>query len=531
MSIEDARRMVHELQVHQIELEMQNEELRRAQAALDTERERYFELYDLAPVGYITLSIKGLVLQSNRRATEVLGVAHGVLERKRFSQFILEQDQDTYYRLYQLLLKSGAPQSCELRLVQGSETPISMHLDATLAHDDEGHKILLITLNDLTERKHAEQQRLRNLIEWTREATAVHRDGLLIYVNPAAIAMLGAKSAQDLIGKPMLDRVHPDERKAALERIRSLVPGGSATPVYEERMFRLDGVAMDVEVQRSRMIDDGGSVVQVAMRDITARNFLNRKLQEKNDELEHSRGVADKANRAKSEFISSMSHELRTPLNSILGFAQLMELGSLTVVQKKNIDQILKAGWHLLELVNEILDLAKIESGKAMRSQEPISLHKLFLECRAMMEPQAQSRGIVMNFPRFDVPCFVLADPTRIKQVLINLLSNAIKYNQPGGTVDVEYSVSPADSVRIGVRDTGAGLTAQQLAQLFQPFNRLGRDSQGEEGTGIGLVVCKRLVELMGGRIGAHSTVGVGSVFWIELGAAMARSPSVPISV
>ena len=154
LSPEEAQRTLHELRVHQIELEMQNEELRRAQAALDTERERYFELYDLAPVGYITLSIKGLVLQSNRRATEVLGVAHGVLERKRFSQFILEQDQDTYYRLYQLLLKSGAPQSCELRLVQGSETPISMHLDATLAHDDEGHKILLITLNDLTERKH-----------------------------------------------------------------------------------------------------------------------------------------------------------------------------------------------------------------------------------------------------------------------------------------------------------------------------------------------------------------------------------------
>ena len=155
-----------------------------------------------------------------------------------------------------------------------------------------------------------------------------------------------------------------------------------------------------------------------------------------------------------------------------------------------------------------------------MRAQEPVALHKVFLECRAMMEPQALSRGIVMSFPRFDVPCFVMADPTRIKQVLINLLSNAIKYNQPGGAVCVECSPCLADSVRISVRDTGAGLTAQQLAQLFQPFNRLGRDVQGEEGTGIGLVVCKRLVELMGGRIGADSTVGIGSVFWVELGPA-----------
>jgi PAS domain S-box-containing protein len=530
MSLEDTRAMLHELQVHQIELKIQNEELRRVQAALDTERARYFELYDLAPVGYFTLSIKGLVLQANRRANDVLGVARGALERKRFSQFILEQDQDAYYLLHHRLLKSGDPQSCDLRLVRCNGTPIWMHLDATVAQDAGGHKILLITLNDLAERKHAEQQRLRNLIEWTREATAVHRDGILVYVNPAAITMFGAMSAQDLLGKPMLDLVHPDDHQAVLERIRSLAPDQPATLVYEERMFKLDGVAMDVEVQRSRTDYEGGSAIQVAMRDITDHKFLNQTLLAKNDELNLSRSVADKANLAKSEFISSMSHELRAPLNSILGFAQLMELGSPTAVQKGNLDQILKAGWHLLELINEILDLSHIESGKAMRLQEPVSLHKVMLECRAMMEPQAQSRSIAMTFPRFDVPCFVMADPTRIKQVLINLLSNAIKYNQPGGAVWVECSLSLPDSVRISVRDTGAGLTAQQLAQLFQPFNRLGRDVQGEEGTGIGLVVCKRLVELMGGRIGADSTVGVGSVFWIELRPATAPPSNVPIS-
>ena len=405
-----------------------------------------------------------------------------------------------------------------------------MHLEATIAQDEGGHKIVLVTMSDLTERKHAEQQRLRNLIEWTREATAVHRDGILVYVNPAAVTMFGAKSAQELLGKPMLDLVHPDDHQAVLERIRSLAPGQPATLVYEERMFKLDGVTMDVEVQRSRMDYEGGSATQVAMRDITDHKFLNQTLLAKNDELNLSRSVADKANLAKSEFISSMSHELRTPLNSILGFAQLMELGSPTAVQKGNLEQILKAGWHLLELVNEILDLSHIESGTAMRSPEPVSLQKIMLECRAMMEPQAQNRSIAMSFPRFDAPCFVMADPTRIKQVLINLLSNAIKYNQPGGSVCVECSLSLPDSVRISVRDTGAGLTAQQLAQLFQPFNRLGRDVPGEEGTGIGLVGCKRLVELMGGRIGADSAVGVGSVFWIELSRTTAPPSNARIS-
>ena len=149
-------------------------------------------------------------------------------------------------------------------------------------------------------------------------------------------------------------------------------------------------------------------------------------------------------------------------------------------------------------------------------SAEPISLVEVMFECRAMIEPQAVKRGISMTYPPFKIPYFVKADRTRVKQVLINLLFNAIKYNKPGGAVAVEYNLSPPDSIRISVRDTGAGLAPEQLAQLFQPFNRLGKEASTEEGTGIGLVMTKRLIELMGGTIGADSTVGVGSVFWIE---------------
>jgi CheY-like chemotaxis protein len=219
-----------------------------------------------------------------------------------------------------------------------------------------------------------------------------------------------------------------------------------------------------------------------------------------------------------------MSHELRSPLNAILGFAQLINSDSPppTTTQAASIDQILHAGWYLLELINEILDLAQIESGRLALSLEPTSLAEVMLECQAMIEPQGQKRGIQMTFPRFELPCFVGADRTRLKQVLINLLSNAIKYNQANGTVivDVDCAGITRERVRVSVKDTGAGLPPDMLMQLFQPFNRLGQERSTEEGTGIGLVMSKRLVELMGGEIGVESTVGSGSVFWFELNSA-----------
>jgi len=249
------------------------------------------------------------------------------------------------------------------------------------------------------------------------------------------------------------------------------------------------------------------------------RARLDQILLDKNAELESAKFAAERANLAKSDFLSSMSHELRTPLSAILGFAQVMESGSPppTSSQKRSIDQILKAGWYLLELINEILDLAAIESGRLSLSLEPISLAEVLYECQTMIEPQAQTRGISMAFTKFETPYFVNADQTRVKQALINLLSNAIKYNIVGGSVVVDCIVSTPGRIRIRVEDTGEGLAPEQLAQLFQPFNRLGKETSTEEGTGIGLVVTKQLVELMEGSIGAESTVGKGSVFWIEL--------------
>ncbi|MFA7415723.1 MAG: ATP-binding protein [Rhizobium sp.] len=358
---------------------------------------------------------------------------------------------------------------------------------------------------------------------------ATDEKGIIQLFNVGAERMLGYMAAE-VVNKISPSDIHDPQEVMARAQVLSqeletpIAPGFEALAfkasrgiedIYELTYVCKDGSRFPAIVSITALRDDYDEIIGYLL--IGTDNSVRKRVEL---ELHEAMAAADKANRAKTDFLSGMSHELRTPLNAILGFAQLMESGTPapTLAQKRNLDQILKAGWYLLELINEILDLALIESGKVILSREPVSLVEVMLECRAMIEPQAQKRGIGMAFPRFEIPYFVKADRTRVKQILINLLFNAIKYNKPGGTVAVEYSLSPPNSIRISIRDTGLGLAPEQLLQLFQPFNRLGQQVGAEEGTGIGLVVTKRLVELMGGIIGADSTVGVGSVFWIELG-------------
>ncbi len=357
---------------------------------------------------------------------------------------------------------------------------------------------------------------------------ATDEKGIIQLFNVGAERMLGYTAAE-VVNRISPSDIHDPQEVMARAQALSLELATPIAPGFEALAFKAsrgiednydltyickDGSRFPAVVSITALRDDYGDIIGYLL--IGTDNSVRKQVE---SELNQAMAAAEKANRAKTDFLSGMSHELRTPLNAILGFAQLIETGSPapTPSQKRNLDQILKAGWYLLELINEILDLALIESGKVTLSREPVSLVEVMLECRAMIEPQAQKRGIGMTFPRFEIPYFVKADRTRVKQVLINLLFNAIKYNKPGGAVAVECTPRPPDMIRISVRDTGAGLAPEQLAQLFQPFNRLGKEASAEEGTGIGLVVTKQLVELMGGAIGADSAVGVGSVFWIEL--------------
>ncbi|MES2535714.1 MAG: PAS domain S-box protein [Pseudomonadota bacterium] len=417
----------------------------------------------------------------------------------------------------------------------GSRFPAIVSVTALRDAQDKVIGYLLIgTDNTARKQVEAEQalldQRLRDQQFYTRSLIESNIDalmttdprGIISDVNQQMEALTGC-TRDELIGAPFKSYfTDPERAEAAITRVLS---EGKVTN-YELTAHARDGKETVVSYNATTFHDRERKLqgVFAAARDVTERKQFEHALQETNVELENARAIAEKANLAKSEFLSSMSHELRTPLNAVLGFAQLMasETPSPTPGQKMSIEQILQAGWYLLRLINEILDLAMIESGKVTMSHESMSLTDVLQDCQAMIEPQAQKRGIQMTFPQLDNAFYIHADRTRVKQVMINLLSNAIKYNRVGGSVIVQCVMSGEHRVRVSVRDTGLGLSPEQMAQLFQPFNRLGQETSTEEGTGIGLVVTKQLVELMGGVIAVESSVGAGSIFSVELAASNA---------
>ncbi len=348
-------------------------------------------------------------------------------------------------------------------------------------------------------------------------------------VNARMCEMLGY-SAEEILALTWADFTHPDDLPADQANYARMSRGEIDAYVMDKRYIRRDGSVLEsilaVRCERA----PGGALQRVfaVVEDITERRQAERALARQRDALElevsertrqlvAARDTAQQASRAKTEFLSSMSHELRTPLNAILGFAQLIELDrDLGARSRGHLREVLRAGRHLLRLINEVLDLAQVESGRLALSPEALSLAELVQDALALSEPLALPRQIVLQADL--APGLVVrADRMRLKQVLLNLLSNAIKYNRHGGAVHVSAQPRADDRLRLTVRDTGPGIPADRLHQLFQPFSRLGAELGAVEGTGIGLALSRRLVELMGGQIGVDSPPGEGAAFWVEL--------------
>lgn len=533
----ELRRAQEDLESQQIELELQNEELRRVQNELELSRNKYAELYDFAPVAYFTFDAAGSIREANLTGAQLLGAERRQLVDKPFTVFIADADgKERFSSHLEAALQSRGTHKCEIKLTKKDGTVIHGQLQSAMVdnmNSKAGYILSSIVDGTVAKKLETEIQDAReyseNIVETVHKPLVVLNSNLKILTANHSFYETFKATPEETIGKFIYDL---GNRQWDIPELRVLfediLPHDTVFNGYEVN-HDFPGIGRKIILLNARQIfrkNIGSHIILLAMEDITERKQveaerarLDRVLLDKNAELENARFVAEKANLAKSDFLSSMSHELRTPLGAILGFAQLLESGAPqpTPLQKRSIDQILKAGWYLLELINEILDLALIESGKLSLSLEPVSLAEIMQECEVMVEPQAQQRGISLNFIRLEAPCFVNADRTRVKQLLLNLLANAIKYNNANGTVTVTCTPRSPDLIRVSVRDTGDGLTQEQLLQLFQPFNRLGQKADVEEGTGIGLVVCKQLVELMGGIIGVESTVGEGSVFWFEL--------------
>ena len=471
----------------------------------------------------------GNPVYGNRAAMELIGLKdlEQVRRSKIIDYFIAEQRQFVAEVVLPAVATDGR-WSGELTMqhfVTGATFPVWYDLFRV---DDRvtGQPVNFATITrDLTESKRVEQaladrtELLNGVLEGTTDVIFVKDLNGRMLLGNAAFAAAARCTPEQVVGKTDEELFPPDVAAAMRQHDEALIAGGS--PIQIEETIPVAGEARVFHTVKAPLRDGNNRVVGILgiSRDITERKRIELNLIE-------TTAVAEKANRAKSDFLSRMSHELRTPLNAILGFAQLMESGAPvpTPAQSRSLEQILKGGWYLLELIDELLDLAQIESGKLSLTQQPVSLAEVMLECQAMIQPQARERGISMKFPSLEFPGYVRADRTRVKQVVLNLLSNAIKYNKAQGAVTVEVALSPPDAIRVSVRDTGQGLAPEQLAQLFQPFNRLGKEASPEQGTGIGLVMSRSLVELMGGTMGADSAVGVGSVFWFELKWASASS-------
>ncbi|MEN3370938.1 MAG: hypothetical protein V7609_3081 [Verrucomicrobiota bacterium] len=480
------------------------------------------ELFEAAPIGMAIIALDERFIKVNATFCKMVGYSNQELKQRTAEDITYAEDIETGRQLAKDLLDGTVRYTGDKRYVHKNGEVLWVSRTASLIRDENGEpQHFLLMVEDISERKQNE----RALMESRRELeTALHanqlimdnsqdvictiaEDGRFHSVNAACEELWGYKPAE-LLGRRYIDLVYPEDRAKTEAASDSLLASGKITD-FVNRYVRKDGTVVDVLWSATWSAAD--KIMFCVAHDVTDRARIEKALREAKEE-------ADRANHAKSDFLSRMSHELRTPLNSILGFGQLLDRQATSDGQRTRVKYILSAGRHLLNLINEVLDISRIEAGNLQLSLEPVCLEEAMSEALDLMRPLAAEREIRLaaSCP-LDTTTYVLADRQRFKQVLLNLLTNAVKYTAVQGSVDVSFDDSGSGGMRVRVRDSGAGIPVEKLSRLFVPFDRLGAEQSTVEGTGLGLALCQRLVEAMHGCIGVNSTVGTGSTFWVDL--------------
>ena len=530
----------------QSELIREITERRRTAEALRETEQRFRELFENASDVVFTHDLAGNFTAINRAGEELTGYTREDVLAKTIAHLFAADSLARVRQEIDRQMQGGLPSGYEVELRTKDGRTVPVEVVTGLIHADRKPVGVQGIARDITERRRVEeeirrlnaqleqrvQERTAQLAERERElheakAFLEHliagspsvifrvdpRDETVTYISPNVHRFLGYRS-YEVLRQPRFwaERIHPDDQEAVQTALQRAV-GERASQFETEYRFRhKDGEHRWLSSLARLEYDAAGrlfSVFGYAL-DVTERKAAEEAVRQAKTE-------AERASLAKNEFLSRMSHELRTPLNAILGFAQLLEMDPLPVEQSESVAHILKGGQHLLELINEVLDISRIEAGRLTLSPEPVHVGQVLQEALEMIAPLAAQRAIRVGGDLGDADYYVLADLQRLKQVLLNLLSNAVKYNNPGGALSVSCGHVLGDRLRISVRDTGRGIPPEKMSQLFVPFARLGAEQTGVEGTGIGLAVSKGLVEVMGGEIGVESAVGQGSTFWVEL--------------
>lgn len=517
---EEITSLFHELRVHQIELEMQNEELLQSRVELETSHALYFDLYDLAPVSYFTICEKGLIQEANLTAATMLGIPRKLLVNKRVSQFIHREDRNTYYQFRKQLFEKGEEQSFDLRMLKMDGRIFWANLKTTLRMNPDNEPVCRLVMNDISECKESEEA-LRESEETYRsilnaspdDITITDLEGRILMASPAAVMLFGCKSEDEMLGYFVADFIVPEDRERSLLSIARMSQGLNTGP-GEYRGLRPDGSSFDMEANAEfiRGADGQPEKIVFIIRDITLRKKAEI-------ELIQSKEAAEAASISKSDFLANMSHEIRTPMNGFMGMLQLLQMTSLTEQQQEYVRLCRTASETLLAVINEILDYSKLEAGKMGLEETPFCLMDVVNDLVSIFKISASKKGLILETrTEGNIPDLLVGDPFRLKQILSNLLGNAVKFTNTGRidlTVRVlEWLDDQESKMEFLIRDTGIGIQRDKLDLLFQSFSQVDNsNTRIYGGTGLGLAISKKLVEMMGGEIQVESTEGVGSHF------------------